>query len=118
MAMARPSCAAYSYKLDVAQIANQLFVAKPHAQFPYKPGQTHIKANDRKIFHLSALSTNGHNNHGTRNVIISRDGQNPYVSVSLATDVDGEHIDAKDSRRAAILEIIQMAQGCACSQAG
>jgi glucose/arabinose dehydrogenase len=118
VAMARPSCAAYSYKLGVALIANQLFVAKSDAQFPYKPGQTHIKADDRKIFDLSALPTNGHNNHWTRNVIISRDGQNPYVSVSLATGVDGEHIDAKDSRRVAILEIIQMAQGCACSQAG
>ncbi|HEX2237831.1 MAG TPA: hypothetical protein VHJ19_05625, partial [Gammaproteobacteria bacterium] len=47
------------------------------------------------IFDLSALSTNGHNNHWTRNVIISLDGQNPYVSVSLAIDVGGEHIDAR-----------------------
>jgi glucose/arabinose dehydrogenase len=71
-------------------------------KFPYKSGQTHIEARGEKILDLPA---GGYNNHWIRNVIASRDGQKLYVSVGSAANVDEEHLDVKDVRRAAILEL-------------
>ena len=51
------------------------------------------------------LPAGGYNNHWTRNVMASRDGRELYVTVGSATNVDVEGIDAKDPRRAAILEL-------------
>jgi glucose/arabinose dehydrogenase len=85
-------------------VGNDLYVANTDAllRFPYQPGQTRIDAAGEKILDLPA---GGYNNHWTRNVIASRDGQKLYVSVGSATNVDEENIDVKDARRAAILEI-------------
>ena len=71
-------------------------------RFPYMEGQTRIEAPGEKILDLPA---GGYNNHWTRNVVARPDGAKLYVSVGSATNVDEEGIDAKDERRAAILEI-------------
>jgi glucose/arabinose dehydrogenase len=85
-------------------LGNDLYVANTNAllRFPYESGQTRIETPGEKIIDLPA---GGYNNHWTRNVIASRDCQKLYVSVGSATNVDEEHIDIKDARRAAILEI-------------
>jgi glucose/arabinose dehydrogenase len=85
-------------------LGDDLYVANTDAllRFPYKPEQTSMEAAGEKIIDLPA---GGYNNHWTRNVIASRDGQKLYVSVGSATNVDEEDIDVKDVRRAAILEI-------------
>jgi small-conductance mechanosensitive channel len=58
MVMTRPSCGAYFYKLGMALIANQLFVAKSDAQSPYKPGRrTSRPMTGRSLIFLPFLPT-------------------------------------------------------------
>jgi glucose/arabinose dehydrogenase len=71
-------------------------------KYSYREGQTKIDEAGQKILDLPA---GGYNNHWTRNVIARPDGAKLYVSVGSATNVDEEGIDAKDERRAAILEV-------------
>jgi glucose/arabinose dehydrogenase len=71
-------------------------------RYPYKDGVDRINASGEKILDLPA---GGYNNHWTRNVVARPDGAKLYVSVGSATNVDEEGIDARDPRRAAILEI-------------
>jgi glucose/arabinose dehydrogenase len=61
-------------------LGNDLYVANTNAllRFPYEPDQTRIEAPAEKVIDLPA---GGYNNHWTRNVIASRDGQKLYVSV-------------------------------------
>lgn len=70
-------------------------------RFPCKKDQTKIESKGESILELPA---DGYNNHWTRNLIASPDGKKIYVSVGSATNVDEEGIDAKDQRRATILE--------------
>ena len=81
-----------------------LYVANTDSlmRYQYKDGQTRIEGAGEKILGLPA---GGYNNHWTRNVVARPDGTKLYVSVGSATNVDEEGIDAKDERRAAILEI-------------
>jgi glucose/arabinose dehydrogenase len=85
-------------------LGRSLYVGNTDAlmRFPYQPGQLRITARGEKILDLPA---GGYNNHWTRNVIASRNGRKLYVTVGSATNVDVEGIDAKDARRAAILEL-------------
>ncbi|HEU5041791.1 MAG TPA: sorbosone dehydrogenase family protein, partial [Gemmatimonadales bacterium] len=71
-------------------------------RYPFQPGDTAIMVPPRPILDLPG---GGYNNHWTRNVVASADGRKLYVSVGSATNVDTEEIDAKDPRRAAILEV-------------
>ncbi|HYC31213.1 MAG TPA: PQQ-dependent sugar dehydrogenase, partial [Gemmatimonadales bacterium] len=71
-------------------------------RYPFQPGDTAIIAPPRPVLDLPA---GGYNNHWTRNVVASADGSKLYVTVGSATNVDTEEIDAKDPRRAAILEV-------------
>jgi glucose/arabinose dehydrogenase len=71
-------------------------------RYPYATGQTRLEGRGEKILDLPA---GGYNNHWTRNVVVRPDGGKLYVSVGSATNVDKEAIDAKDQRRAAILEV-------------
>lgn len=85
-------------------LGDHLYVANTDAlmRFPFKVGQTTIEAKGEKVLDLPA---GGYNNHWTRNVIASRDGKKLYVTVGSATNVDKKlDQDAKDERRAAILE--------------
>jgi len=81
-----------------------LYVAATNAllRYPYKPGETTISAGGTKLLDLPA---GGYNNHWTRNVIESADKSKLFISVGSGTNVDEEHVDAKDPRRAAVLEV-------------
>jgi glucose/arabinose dehydrogenase len=56
-------------------------------RYPYQPGQTQLSGSGERIADLPA---DGYNNHWTRNVIVSPDGQQLYVSIGSATNVDRE----------------------------
>jgi len=81
-----------------------LYVANTDALacFPYREGQTKITGKGEKVL---ALPVGGYNNHWTRNVVASPEGSKLYVSVGSQTNVDEEGLDAKEPRRAAILEV-------------
>jgi glucose/arabinose dehydrogenase len=80
--------------------ANRFYVGNTDgvAVFPYRNGETKITRQGEKILDLPA------GGHYTRNLIIDGEDKKLYVSVGSATNVDEENIDAKDSRRAAILQ--------------
>ncbi len=71
-------------------------------RFPFDSATAQITGPGKKILDLPA---GGYNNHWTRNVIANHDGTKLYVTVGSATNVDDEHIDRRDERRAAILEV-------------
>ena len=66
--------------------------------FPYRSGDTKIIRQGEKILDLPG------GGHYTRNILIDAEGKKMYVSVGSATNVDEEMTDAKDHRRAAILQ--------------
>ncbi len=68
-------------------------------RFPYKSGQTEITAPAEKLLDLP------HGGHYTRNVIANHDGSKLFVAVGSSSNVDESGLDAKDPRRAAILEV-------------
>ncbi|HEX8910866.1 MAG TPA: sorbosone dehydrogenase family protein [Humisphaera sp.] len=72
-------------------------------RYPFKPGVVRLEGKWTKVLDLPA---EGYNNHWTRNVVASPDGKKLYVSVGSATNVDEKlDVDAKDPRRASILQI-------------
>lgn len=90
--------------LGVALLGSQLFVANTDAliRFPYTAGQLEIAHAPEVVVGLPA---GGYNNHWTRNIVPDSGRKKLYVSVGSATNVDVEGIDARDVRRAAILEM-------------
>ena len=71
-------------------------------RYPYQAGQAKIDAKPQKVLDLPGT---GYNNHWTRNVVASPDGTKLHVTVGSASNVDEKlDKDAKDPRRAAILE--------------
>ena len=68
-------------------------------RFPYKSGQTKIEAQPQKILDLPA------GGHYTRNLIADPSGKKLYVAVGSTSNIDEDGADAKDPRRAAILEM-------------
>lgn len=68
-------------------------------RFPYQPGQRRITAKGEKILDLPA------GGHYTRDVVANADGTRLFVSVGSGSNVDEDGEDAKDPRRAAILEV-------------
>lgn len=85
------------------QRGNQLYVANTDgvSVYPYENGQTKITAKGRKILSLPA---GGYNNHWTRNIVASPDGQYLYVTVGSASN-NGEYGLENEKRRANILRI-------------
>jgi glucose/arabinose dehydrogenase len=79
---------------------NRLYVGNTDGVvvFPYRNGDTKIFRQGEKILDLPS------GGHYTRNVLIDADGQKIYVSVGSTGNVDEDQTDAKDSRRAAILQ--------------
>jgi glucose/arabinose dehydrogenase len=71
-------------------------------RFRYKAGDQQVSGMAQKILDLPA---GGYNNHWTRNIVGNADGSKIYVSVGSQTNVDEEKLDAKEPRRAAILEV-------------
>jgi len=84
-------------------IGNHFYVANTDGilQYPYKPGDTKITANGKKILSLPA---GGYNNHWTRNLITNADKSKIYVTVGSCSNV-GENGMENEVRRANILEI-------------
>lgn len=56
-------------------------------RFPYRPGQAALSGTGQKITDLPA---EGYNNHWTRNVLVSPDGNKLFVSIGSGTNVDEE----------------------------
>ena len=56
-------------------------------RFPYQQGQTALNGQGQKITDLPA---DGYNNHWTRNVVASPDGNKIFVSIGSGTNVDEE----------------------------
>jgi glucose/arabinose dehydrogenase len=79
---------------------NRFYVGNTDAVvvFPYRSGDTRITRQGEKILDLP---TGGHY---TRNIVVDPDGKKSYISVGSVTNVDEQGIDAKDPRRAAILQ--------------
>jgi glucose/arabinose dehydrogenase len=80
-----------------------LYVANTDSVMRYddEAGATSLTTPGHKVLDLPA---GGYNNHWTRNIVANRDGTRLYVTVGSQTNVDEEGWDAKDPRRAAILE--------------
>lgn len=68
-------------------------------RFPYETGATRIEAKGEKILDLPA------GGHFTRNIVADPAGRKLYISVGSISNVDESGEDAKDPRRAAILEV-------------
>lgn len=84
-------------------VGNTLYVADSDAllEFPYRAGETTIKAPGSKLIDLPAGSIN---HHWTKNVIASRDGTRLYVTVGSNSNVAENGMGAEKDR-ARILEI-------------
>ena len=82
-------------------VGNRFYVGNTDgiAMYPYQAGQTQIQAAGEKILDLPA------GGHYTRNLLASGDGKKIYVAVGSGSNVDEDGADAKDPRRAAILEM-------------
>ncbi|MBI4463437.1 MAG: sorbosone dehydrogenase family protein [Acidobacteria bacterium] len=68
-------------------------------RYRYQKGQTRIQARGEKILELPP------GGHWTRNVIADLEGLKLYLSVGSGSNVDESGEDAKDPRRAAILQV-------------
>ncbi len=85
------------------QQGNRFYVANTDGVYvyDYQRGQTAISGKGRKILDLPA---GGYNNHWTRNIVASPDGQYLYVTVGSASN-NGEFGLDEEKRRANILRI-------------
>jgi glucose/arabinose dehydrogenase len=84
-------------------VGNNLYVANSDAivRFPYKEGETELKAPGVKVVDLPAGPLN---HHWTKNVIASADGSKLYVAVGSNSNVAENGIAAEEGR-AAIWEV-------------
>jgi glucose/arabinose dehydrogenase len=80
-----------------------LYVANTDAivRYAYQDGAVSIGGKAEKIIDLPA---GDQNRHWTRNILFNAAGTKLYVTVGSQTNVDEEGLDAKEPRRAAILE--------------
>ncbi|MBM6594938.1 PQQ-dependent sugar dehydrogenase [Microvirga pudoricolor] len=87
----------------LAFAGDHLYVANTDGvvRYPYKPGDTTVTGEGRKIVELPA---GGYNNHWTRNLLLSRDAAKLYISVGSASNIGEFGLD-NEVRRAAILEV-------------
>src|SRR5688572_5514103 len=87
----------------MALVGDTLYVANTDAvvAFPYRRGETAIRAQGRKVADLPGGPLN---HHWTKNLIASRDGKRLYTTVGSNSNA-AEHGLEKEAQRAAILEI-------------
>ena len=87
----------------MALVGDTLYVANTDAvvAFPYRTGQTEIRAAGTKVADLPGGPLN---HHWTKNLIASRDGKRLYATVGSNSNAGENGLD-KEERRAAILEI-------------
>jgi glucose/arabinose dehydrogenase len=85
----------------MALVGNEFFVANADAiiKFPYKEGDTAIRAAGTKVADLPA----GRNHHWTKGMIASADGKKLYVAVGSNSNI-AEHGLVEEDGRAAIWE--------------
>ncbi|WP_458128244.1 PQQ-dependent sugar dehydrogenase [Pseudomonas sp. Z2-11] len=84
-------------------VGNDLYVADTDRliRFPYKEGDTQIKAQPTKVVDLPGGTLN---HHWTKNVIASRDGSKLYVTTGSNSNVGENGMEAEEGR-AAIWEV-------------
>lgn len=82
---------------------NYFYVANTDGlwRYPYQTGQTQLGSNGTKILDLPQ---GGYNNHWTRNILASKDGNKIFVTVGSSSNV-AEHGMDNEVRRANILQI-------------
>lgn len=87
----------------MALIGNTFYVANADSivTFPYKNGETTIKAEPTKLIDLPGLPLN---HHWTKNILASEDGSKLYVTVGSNSNVGENGMDIEKDR-AAILEV-------------
>jgi len=87
----------------MALVGTSLYVCTTDGvwRYTYQPGQTRISTPGVKIMDLPA---GGYNNHWTRNILASQDGNRLYVTVGSASNIGENGLD-RETRRAAVLEI-------------
>ncbi|SFB39322.1 Glucose/arabinose dehydrogenase, beta-propeller fold [Pseudomonas sp. NFIX10] len=87
----------------MALVGNDLYVADTDRliRFPYKDGDTQIKAQPTKVVDLPGGTLN---HHWTKNVIASRDGSKLYVTTGSNSNVAENGMEAEEGR-AAIWEV-------------
>lgn len=75
--------------LGMAFAGDSFFLGNTDAvlRFPYTQAQQQISGSGKKI---ASIPAQGYNNHWTRNVVVSPDGNKLYVSVGSGTNVDEE----------------------------
>jgi len=85
----------------MAVLGNWFYVGNTDGivRYPYKPSQTKIDGKPAKVLDLPA------GGHYTRNLIGDPAGKKLYIAVGSSSNVDEDGADAKDPRRAAILEM-------------
>jgi glucose/arabinose dehydrogenase len=85
----------------MALIGNRFYVGNTDGivVFPYRSGDTQIKRRPEKILDLPS------GGHYTRNLLADPAGKKLYISVGSSSNVDEQHVDEKDPRRAAILQV-------------
>jgi glucose/arabinose dehydrogenase len=85
----------------MAVVKDRLYVGNTDSivVFPYHLGESHITARPKKILDLPA------GGHYTRNVIADPAGSKLYIAVGSYSNVDEDGRDAREQRRAAILQI-------------
>jgi glucose/arabinose dehydrogenase len=87
----------------MALVGQDFYVANTDAvwRFPYKPGQTQIKAGGVKVVDLPGGPIN---HHWTKNLIANKDGSKLYVTVGSNSNVAENGMEA-EQERAAIWEV-------------
>jgi len=85
----------------MALIGDRFYVANTDSvvEFPYRTGDARVTGSGSKILDLPA------GGHYTRNIIADPAGRKLYIAVGSRSNVDEDGRDAKDPRRAAILQI-------------
>ena len=88
----------------MALIGTTLYVANTDAlwAYPYTAGETQMAAKGRLILKLP--HRDGDNGHWTRNLLVSPDGSNIFISVGSSSNL-ADHGMAAEKRRADILQI-------------
>jgi glucose/arabinose dehydrogenase len=92
------------HPFGMALLDSNLYVAATNGiwRFPFATSALEVRGRGEKVVDLPAGPPNPH---WTRNLVASPDGTRLYVTVGSATNVDEEGIDARDPRRATILEV-------------
>ena len=96
----RPFLTGLTAAFGMALLDERLYIGDTDSLmvFTYRPGDTHVSRHGEKILDLP---TGGHY---TRNVIIDPTARKLYVAVGSRSNVDEDRHDAKEPRRAAVLQ--------------